>query len=102
MAMKTAKRKQPGKARPSATTPQLDRLAAVVAERRALRTLRRTQREVVRLGEALEREVRKADYKLADLGARLLERARRAQRNDATGDLARETSVADRQPQSVE
>jgi hypothetical protein len=102
MPAKTTKQKRTTRGRRSPAIEQMDQAAAALVEKRALQLRIRTQKEIIALGKKLERMTRTADYKLADLGARLLDRARRAQRHDAAGDLTRETSVADRQPQSVE
>jgi hypothetical protein len=84
------------KGKPATVAADVD--AAAKAEKRALQQRIRTQHEIVRLGKQLARMTRTADYQLADLGARLLDRARRAQQGDAAQDFIRETSFADRQP----
>lgn len=102
MSKTTTKPKRTTRPSTRAANPKPDPLAAALAERRALQRARTTQRQIVTLGNQLAREIRKADYQLADLGARLLDRARRSQQAEAGQDFIRETSVADRQPQAVE
>lgn len=88
---------RPGTRRASA---QPDPNAAAIAERQALQKRIKTQRQIISLGQQLARVTRKADYQLADLGARLLDRARRSMSEEALADFAGRTSVIDQQPQA--
>lgn len=96
---KTTKTKAPAKrGKAKAATPAASVNAELLADRRLLQQNRRIQRELIALGNQLARTTRKADYALADLGARLLDRARRVQQGEAAKDFVRDTAVMDRQP----
>lgn len=67
-------------------------------ERRNLNARIRLEREIVRLADALERTIRKADRRLVELGGALMQRDARMNRAEAGLDLAREDAIRDRQP----
>lgn len=102
MSKTTTKPKRTTRPSTRAAQPQVDPVAAAKAERRRLKDRIRLEKEVVRLAGQLEREIRKGDYRLMELGGALMARHARMQQVEAGRDLMRETSVIDRQPQVVE
>ena len=65
-------------------------------QRRSLRARIRVQKEILRLASQLEREIRRSDYRLLELGGALMGRAVVVHREEAAADLARDASIAER------
>lgn len=79
-----------------------DPLTAALEQRKALKARIRVEKEIVKLGDALLRAMRRTDYRMSELGAGILQRAARLNQLEAQRDMDRERAIHERLPQPAE